>query len=69
VFKKCVIAAFVMALSGILAPIGLVFGLAYIVPRREQLEKSGPLFVIMGWTSIVLSAAYCVLLLLFFVFS
>jgi hypothetical protein len=69
VFKKCVIAAFVMALSGILAPIGLVFGLAYILPRREQLAKSGPLFVIMGWTSIVLSAAYCALLLLFFVFS
>jgi hypothetical protein len=68
-FKKYLVAAFVMSLTGVLAPISLIFGLAYILPRREQLAKSGPLFVIMGWTSIALSGLYCVLLMAFYLFG
>jgi hypothetical protein len=67
-FKKYVVAAFVVSLTGCLAPISLIFGLAYILPRREQLTKSGPLFVIMGWTSIALSGVYCVLMMAFYLF-
>jgi Prokaryotic RING finger family 1 len=68
-FKKIVVAAFVVSLSGCLAPLGLIFGLAYLLPRRAELAKCGPLFVIMGWTAIALSGVYSVLMLLFFLFS
>jgi hypothetical protein len=66
VFKRTVVGAFIASLVGCLAPITLIFGLVYLVPRRAQLAKCGPLFVIMGWTSVALSAVYSVLLVLFF---
>ena len=68
-FKKIVVGYFVLSLIGCLAPLCLVFGLAYLLPRREQLRKSGPLFVIMGWTSLILSSFYCVLLIAFLMTS
>ena len=67
--KKVVVAAFVMSLIGCLAPLTLIFGLAYLLPRRAQLAKCGPLFVIMGWTAIALSGVSSLLMLLFFLFS
>ena len=64
-FKYYVIGAFIASLSGCLAPFALIFGLAYILPRRERLAKAGPLINILGWTAIVLSGLYCVLMLVF----
>lgn len=64
-FKYYVIGAFIASLTGCLAPFALIFGLAYILPRREQLTKAGPVINILGWTSIVLSGLYCVLMLVF----
>jgi hypothetical protein len=63
-FKKIVIGAFVASIPGCLAPFTLLFGLIYLLPRRDQLAKAGPLFKILGWTSIVLSGLYCVLVIL-----
>ena len=68
-FKKYVITAFILSITGCLAPLTLIFGLAYLLPRREQLAKAGPLFNVLGWTSIILSGLYCVLMLGFFFFS
>lgn len=68
-FKRIVTATFIASLMGCLAPLTLIFSLAYLGPRYKQLTSSGPLFVIMGWTSVALSALYCVLLLLFVVFG
>jgi hypothetical protein len=64
-FKYYVIGAFIASLTGCLAPFALIFGLAYILPRRERLAKAGPLINIMGWTAIALSGLYCVLMLVF----
>jgi len=64
-FNRYVIANFVASLTGCLAPLSLLFGLAYVLPRREQLAKAEPLIQILGWTSIVLSGLYCVLMLVF----
>jgi hypothetical protein len=66
-FKKIVVGTFVTSLTGCLAPISLIFGLVYLVPRRQQMIKAGPVFNILGWTSIVLSGLYCVLLLVFYI--
>ncbi len=68
-FKQLVIGAFIVSLTGCLAPISLIFGLAYLLPRRQQLAKAGPLINILGWTSIVLSGLYCVLMLVFYFLS
>jgi len=62
-FKKTVVAYFIVSIIGCLAPLTLIFGLAYFLPKRAQLEKAGPLFAIMGWSGIGLSAVYCVLLI------
>jgi hypothetical protein len=64
-FRNYVIGAFVASLTGCLAPFTLLFGLVYILPRRQQLAKAGPLVHVLGWISIVLSAVYCVLMLVF----
>lgn len=68
-FKQVVVANFVLSLIGVLAPVCLIFGLAYLLPKRAQLAKCGPIFVIMGWASIGLSAFYCLLLILFLLSS
>jgi len=65
--KKWVVAFFVMSLLGCLAPLVAAVSMAYLLPKRAKLNRCGPLFVIMGWTSIGLSILYTVLLLLFFV--
>jgi hypothetical protein len=65
-FKKWVVALFVTSLLGCLAPLISAVSLAYLLPRQAKLNRCGPLFVIMGWTSIGLSILYTVLLLLFF---
>jgi hypothetical protein len=68
-FKKIVVGAFIATIPGCLAPFTLLFGLIYLLPRRDQLAKAGPLFSVLGWTSIVLSGLYCVLLVLFYAFG
>ena len=68
-FKICVVGAFIASLTGCLAPVSLIFGLVYLLPRRERLAKAGPLFSIMGWTSIALSGLYCVAVLVLFLAS
>ncbi len=67
--KQKVVALFILSLIGVMAPLALLAGLFYLLPRRKLLAKCGPVFVIIGWTSIALSAIYSLLMLVFFVFS
>jgi hypothetical protein len=61
--KKYVVGAFVSSLTGILAPVSLIFSLAYLLPRRKQLAKAGPLFEILNWITIIVSGVYCIMIL------
>jgi hypothetical protein len=63
--KQSVIALFVVSLIGCAAPLVAIISAAYLLPKRAQLAKCGPLYKIMGWTSLALSCVYSVLLLLF----
>jgi len=63
--KNWVIALFVVSLLGCVAPLTLIVSMAYLLPRRAKLHRCGPLFVIMGWTSIGLSSFYSLLILIF----
>lgn len=64
-FKRIIVGYFITSIIGGLAPFCLLFGLAYLLPRRAELAKTGPLFAIMGWTAFILSAVYCLLILVF----
>jgi hypothetical protein len=67
--KMYVVGAFIASLTGLLAPFSLVFALAYLMPRRKQLAKAGPLFEILNWITIIVSALYCILILGFVIVS
>lgn len=65
--KKGTVAIFIFSILGVLAPLMLMISLVYMLRKRAHLAKAGPLFVIMGWTSVGLSALYSLLILLFLI--
>jgi Prokaryotic RING finger family 1 len=67
--KKWVVAMFIVSIIGVLAPLMLIVSLAHVLRKRDQLAKCGPLFVIMSWASVALSALYSLLMLAFFLAS
>lgn len=64
--KQSVTALFVVSLIGCVAPLIALIAAIYVIPRRAELEKCGPLYKIMGWTSLFLSCFYSMLMLLAF---
>ena len=61
-FRKAVIGIFGVSLVGCLAPIMLFVAGIYYLPRRQQLHKAGPLYAVMGYASLILSALYTILI-------
>ncbi len=59
---------FGLSLIGCLAPIVAVVSMAMLLPKREQLAAEGPLFLVMGYSSIILSVVFSLLMLLFALF-
>jgi hypothetical protein len=64
--RQSVIALFVVGLLGACAPLIAVVSAVYLIPKRAELAKCGPLYMIMGWTALGLSCVYSLLMLLFF---
>jgi hypothetical protein len=62
--KQSVVALFAVSLLGCAAPIIAIVAACYVIPKRQELAKCGPLYKIMGWTSLVLSCIYSALMLL-----
>ncbi len=56
--KQSTIALFIVSLIGCAAPLLAIIALAVLLPRREELKTAGPLFVVMGYASIVISVLY-----------
>lgn len=56
------ILVFIASLFGCLAPITLIIGLAFLLPRRESLARSGPMFTILLFASLVVSTLYTLLI-------
>jgi hypothetical protein len=67
--KKHTVVLFAMSLIGLMAPIMLGIGLVYLRPRIKQLARCGPIYVIMAYTSLILSGLYCLLMIGFLVTS
>jgi hypothetical protein len=56
---------FALSLFGCLAPIIAIVSMAVVLPKREQLAREGPLFLVMGYSSMALSLVFSILMLLF----
>jgi hypothetical protein len=65
--KKQLIALFALSFVGCLAPLTLVVGLALIVPKRKRIAAAGPIYTVMAFSSIFLSALYSILIAAFLV--
>ena len=63
--QKSLIAISVFSLIGCLAPLMLLISLAVVLPNKGRLMKSGPVYAVMGWASVGLSALYTILIVLF----
>ena len=64
--KQTTLTIFVVSvLIPCVAPLTGIAGAAYFLPKREQLQKCGPLHQVMAFASLIVSAIYTVLLLIF----
>lgn len=60
-----VVALFILSLFGCLAPVILLASALVVIPRRERLKKAGPLYLVLGYSALGLSAVYSMLILIF----
>jgi hypothetical protein len=63
--RNTVVVLFVLSILGCLAPILAIVAPCYIVPKRAQVARAGPIYLAMGYSAIGISALYSILLLLF----
>lgn len=49
---------FVVSLTGCLAPITGLISSAYLLPKREQLAKCGPLYSFLAWGALIVSGLF-----------
>jgi len=64
-----VIVLFTLSALGFLAPLMLIVSLAWVLPKRRLLAKAGPFYSVLGYSSIVVSVVYSLLMLGFLLFS
>lgn len=67
--QKWVIGLFVASLIGLCAPLILIASLVVLFPKRDRIKRSGPVYTILMWMSILLSGVYTFLIALFVLFS
>jgi hypothetical protein len=68
--KKVTVGLFVVSvIIPCVAPLMIAASLAWVLPKRKELNRAGPIYTVMGYASIVLSGIYSVLILLFWMFD
>ena len=67
--RTTVIVLFILSLLGCPAPIVALIAPCYILPQRATVARAGPVYVIMGYSAIAISAVYSILLALLWLFS
>lgn len=67
--RQTTITIFVVSIIGCVAPIIGLVGLAYFLPKREQLARCGPLYQVMAFAAVILSGIYTLLLFGFGVYQ
>ena len=67
--RNVAIGMFIASIVGCLAPIMMIASLAWVLRKRDELTRAGPIYAVMGYSSIVLSVIYSVLMLFFWLFD
>lgn len=67
--KQSTVALFVVSLFGLPAPLTGIIGAFVLLPRRQELQKCGPLYQVLGYASLGLSAIYSLLIVIFLMFE
>jgi hypothetical protein len=65
--KQTTVAIFALSLFGCLAPLMGIVGAAVFLPKRKELKKCGPLYQVMAYAGLGLSAVYSVLMIVFLI--
>jgi hypothetical protein len=63
--RQSVVTLFVCSLIGVLAPLMALIGLVWVIPKRKRLAQAGPMYLILGYSSLGLSLLYSLLMLFF----
>lgn len=63
-----VVALFAFSVIGLLAPLMAIISLVWVLPKRKELLKAGPVYLVLGYTSVALSVLYSILMLAFAMF-
>ena len=63
--RSSAVTLFVCSLIGVLAPLMMIIGLCWVLPKRKQLAQAGPVYLILGYSSLGLSILYSLLMLMF----
>ena len=67
--RTAAIALFIFSMVGLLAPLMLLISLIWVLTNRSKLKQAGPVIMVLGYASIVLSAIYSTLMLIFAISS
>ncbi|HEV3165435.1 MAG TPA: RING finger protein [Isosphaeraceae bacterium] len=67
--RNSVVVLFVLSLIGCLAPILAIVVPIWVLPKRRLLARAGPFYLVLGYSAIVLSVIYSILILLFWLFN
>lgn len=63
--RKMAVTFFILSVVGCLAPLMAILGLTVLLPRRQEIAKAGPIFLVLAYSSVALSLLYSGLGLLF----
>jgi len=64
--RSTVIALFIISIAvGCLAPLMAVINLCVFLPKRREIAKQGPVYVVLAYSALAISLIYSVLMLLF----
>lgn len=67
--RKVVVGLFVASIVGCLAPLVALVSGAVLLPKHARLVREGPVYVVLGYSSFIVSVVYSILMVLFAVFS
>lgn len=67
--RAAVTTLFILSILGCMAPILVIAAPIYVVTKRATIARAGPIYLIMGYSAIGISALYSILMGVFWLFS
>jgi hypothetical protein len=64
-FRQKIVVLFILSLIGCLAPLIAVVSACIILPKRRELAKEGPVYLVLGYSALGISVVYSILMLFF----